>query len=87
MSPFPTPPPDVARLQETTEPGSRTEKFGRVIIALDTAAGSAHEAGEESYADYVEGELIPFAEAERERAAAEEGLTPLLRWEESLFRK
>jgi hypothetical protein len=86
VRPFPQPPPDVAPLLEKNK-GSRTQKLGRVAIALETAHASAAEAGEVDYAHYIESELAPFIEAEQERAAVEEELTPLLEWENSLLRK
>jgi hypothetical protein len=85
MRPFPEPPPDVAPLVEASK-GSRMEKFSRVMVALDAAIASIILAdGEEEYARYMNSELLPFLLAEQERAAAEEGLTPLLEWENSLL--
>jgi hypothetical protein len=65
--------------------GSRTQKFDRVMVALDAAIASIVADGEEEYARYINSELLPFLLAEQERAAAEEGLTPLLEWENSLL--
>jgi hypothetical protein len=84
LRPFPTPPPDVAQLIEARK-GSRTEKFDRVMVSLDAAIASIEDAGEEEYARYINTELLPFLLAEQKRAAAEEGLIPLLEWEESLL--
>jgi hypothetical protein len=80
---FPQPPAEVAVLEEANR-DSRTEKFGRVITAVDTACGEAQVLGDESYVRYCEEVLFPFLEAEREKAAKEEGLLPLLEWERAL---
>ena len=86
LRPFPTPPPDVAVLMEARE-GSRTQKYDRVMVALDAAIASIKGDGEDEYARYINSELLPFLLAEQKRAAAEEGLTPLLEWENSLLHK
>jgi hypothetical protein len=85
LRPFPTPPPEVRTLFETKLPGSRTQMFGHVISAVDAACGEAEAEGDPGYVRYCYEKLFPFLEAEKEKAAAEEGLTAILRWEESLF--
>jgi hypothetical protein len=84
LRPFPTPPADVQALLEVSE-RSRTQMFQRVLIAVDCLRGSVEAEGDAWFMEYVEEELFPFLESECERAAAEEGLTPILRWEESIL--
>ena len=83
LRPFPEPPADVAALQELYR-GSRTERFTGVVIALDGAIAGEPDEGS-AFARRCREELMPFVEAERERAAEEEGLTPLLEWQQSLL--
>jgi hypothetical protein len=91
VRPFPAPPPEVAALEEAkgersfSLKDSRTEKFGRVITAVNAACGEAQVLGDENYVRTCEEELFPFLDAEREKAAKEEGLTPLLEWERALY--
>jgi hypothetical protein len=47
--------------------------LGRVIVAVDYACGEAESYSDERFVRYCWEELFPILEAEREKAAAEEG--------------
>jgi hypothetical protein len=59
--------------------------LGRVIVAVDYACGEAESYSDERFVRYCWEELFPILEAEREKAAAEEGLTPILEWQKAAF--
>lgn len=47
LRPYPKPPPEVAVLYEGVWPGSRTQKFGQIIAAVDCAAIEAQVEGDQ----------------------------------------